>query len=62
MHGSSNLLEPHSHLWGQNTINISSLFPKRDWGPQRVKKHPPQTNIMQHQVSGTQCAGTAVQS
>ena len=26
------LLEPHSHMWGQNTLTISSLSPKRDWG------------------------------
>ena len=31
------LLEPHSHIWGQNTLIISSLSPKRDWGPKRVK-------------------------
>ena len=31
------LLEPHSHIWGQFTLNISSLSPKRDWGPKRVK-------------------------
>ena len=30
-------LEPHSHKWGQITLNISSLSPKRDWGPKRVK-------------------------
>ena len=30
------LLEPHSHMWGQNTLIISSLSPKRHWGPKRV--------------------------
>ena len=30
------LLEPHSHMWGQNAL-ICSLSPKRDWGPKRVK-------------------------
>ena len=24
-------------MWGQFTLNISSLSPKRDWGPKRVK-------------------------
>ena len=37
------LLEPHSHMWGQFTLNISSLSPKRDWGPKRVKA--PHKNI-----------------
>ena len=32
------LLEPHSHMWGQNTLIISSLSPKRDCGPKRVKE------------------------
>ena len=27
--------EPHYHLWGQNTLIISSLSPKRHWGPKR---------------------------
>ena len=31
------LLDPHSHMWGQNTLIISSLSPERDWGPKRVK-------------------------
>ena len=31
------LLEPHSHVWGQNPLIMSSLSPKRDWGPKRVK-------------------------
>ena len=30
-------LEPHSHMWGQNTLIMSSLSPKRDWGSKRVK-------------------------
>ena len=29
-------LAPHSHTWGQRTLNLSSLPPKRDWGPKRV--------------------------
>ena len=29
-------LAPHSHMWGQFTLIISSLSPKRDWGPKRV--------------------------
>ena len=32
-------LAPHSHMWGQSTLSISSLSPKRDWGPKRV--NPP---------------------
>ena len=31
------LLAPQSHIWGQSTQTISSLSPKRDWGPKRVK-------------------------
>ena len=30
-------LAPHSYIGGQSTIVISSLSPKRDWGPKRVK-------------------------
>ena len=26
-------------MWGQNTLIISSLSPKRDWGPERAKRH-----------------------
>ena len=29
------LLALHSHVWGQSTQTISSLPPKRDWGPKR---------------------------
>ena len=32
------LLEPHYHMWGQFTLNKSSLSPKRDWGPKGVKR------------------------
>ena len=32
-------LEPHSHIWGQNALIISSLSPKRDWGPKIIKKN-----------------------
>ena len=31
------LLAPHSHMWGQSTLTVSSLSPKREWGPKRVK-------------------------
>ena len=30
------LLAPHSHMWGQITLTVSSLSPKREWGPKRV--------------------------
>ena len=40
INGISSLLEPHTHMWGQNTLIISSVSPKRDWGPQRVKYRP----------------------
>ena len=33
-------LAPHSHMWGQSTLIISSLSQKRDWGPKRVKELP----------------------
>ena len=33
------LLEPHSHMWGQDALIISSLSPKRDWGPKRVNTY-----------------------
>ena len=29
-------LAPHSHMWGQSTLIISSVSPKRDRGPKRV--------------------------
>ena len=32
------LLEPHSHMWGQSTLIIRNLSPKRDWGPKRVNR------------------------
>ena len=34
---SLSLLEPHSHMWVQNTLIISSLSPKRDWGPKIMR-------------------------
>ena len=39
--GGLTLLEPHSHMWGQNILIISSLSPKRDWGPERVNPFSP---------------------
>ena len=37
-------LAPYSHMWGQHTLIISSLSPKRNWGPKRVNRAP-QLNI-----------------
>ena len=31
-------LAPYSHMWGQHTLIISSLSPKRNWGPKRVNR------------------------
>ena len=42
------LLEPHSHIWGQNTLIISSLSPKRDWGPKRVNNSQGLSEPTQH--------------
>ena len=36
----SAFLAPQSRMWGQNTLILSSLSPKRDWGPKKVKSIP----------------------
>ena len=40
------LLEPHSHMWGQTSLIISSLSPKRDWGPKRVNASYVRTMVL----------------
>ena len=42
-------LAPHSHKWGQNTLIISILSPKRDCSPKRVKPRFPWTVQSCHQ-------------
>ena len=44
------LLEPHSYMWEENAINIGSLSPKRDWGPNRVNTSKNKKESVHHLI------------